>query len=162
MAVRGSSTKSELSPLQQARLLCVLEDQVTRRVGGVARRAGGCAHHSRIEPGLGTSGKGEYVWPRFVLPSGYYLDLPPSAACRKEGILPPLEYVIDRYNPKFRKPVQGITKESRTLMMKYDWPGNVRELKNAVERAMILEESTSSPGLPALRCRAAASCLYGF
>ncbi len=73
---------------------------------------------------------------------GYYLDLPPSAACRKEGILPPLEYFIDRYNRKFRKPVQGITKESRTLMMKYDWPGNVRELKN--ERAMILEESTSS------------------
>jgi two-component system response regulator AtoC len=26
--------------------------------------------------------------------------------------------------------------------MKYDWPGNVRELKNAVERAMILEEAT--------------------
>ena len=25
-------------------------------------------------------------------------------------------------------------------MLKYDWPGNVRELKNAVERAMILEE----------------------
>ena len=26
-------------------------------------------------------------------------------------------------------------------MLKYDWPGNVRELKNAVERAMILEEN---------------------
>jgi len=26
-------------------------------------------------------------------------------------------------------------------MLKYDWPGNVRELKNAVERAMILEEA---------------------
>ena len=25
-------------------------------------------------------------------------------------------------------------------MMNYDWPGNVRELKNAIERAMILEE----------------------
>lgn len=26
-------------------------------------------------------------------------------------------------------------------MLKYDWPGNVRELKNAVERAMILEDA---------------------
>jgi DNA-binding NtrC family response regulator len=26
------------------------------------------------------------------------------------------------------------------LLLKHDWPGNVRELKNAIERAMILEE----------------------
>jgi DNA-binding NtrC family response regulator len=26
-------------------------------------------------------------------------------------------------------------------MLRYDWPGNVRELKNAVERAMILEDA---------------------
>ena len=37
--------------------------------------------------------------------------------------------------------MQGITDETRRLMLKYDWPGNVRELKNAVERAMILEEN---------------------
>src|SRR5208282_3345962 len=29
----------------------------------------------------------------------------------------------------------------RDLLLQYDWPGNVRELKNAVERAMILEDS---------------------
>ena len=27
------------------------------------------------------------------------------------------------------------------LLMAHDWPGNVRELRNAIERAMILEES---------------------
>ena len=37
--------------------------------------------------------------------------------------------------------MEGITDETRKLLLKYDWPGNVRELKNAVERAMILEES---------------------
>ena len=52
-----------------------------------------------------------------------------------------MEFFIDRYNRKFRKSVQGITDDTRKLMMKYDWPGNVRELKNAVERAMILEDS---------------------
>jgi len=52
-----------------------------------------------------------------------------------------VEYFIDRYNRKFRKSVTGITDDTRKLLLKYDWPGNVRELKNAVERAMILEES---------------------
>jgi two-component system response regulator AtoC len=66
--------------------------------------------------------------------------LPPLRE-RKEDILPLVEYFIDRYNRKFRKSVQGITDETRRLMLKYDWPGNVRELKNAVERAMILEET---------------------
>ena len=34
--------------------------------------------------------------------------------------------------------------------MAHDWPGNVRELRNAVERAMILEESSriTSASLP--------------
>jgi two-component system response regulator AtoC len=33
-----------------------------------------------------------------------------------------------------------LNEETRRLLMNYDWPGNVRELKNALERAMILEE----------------------
>ena len=41
---------------------------------------------------------------------------------------------------KFRKTVQGISEETRRLLQNYDWPGNVRELKNALERAMILED----------------------
>ncbi len=40
----------------------------------------------------------------------------------------------------FANPCAGITPETRELLTKYDWPGNVRELKNAIERAMILED----------------------
>ena len=68
------------------------------------------------------------------------LFLPPLRE-RKDDILPLVEYFIDRYNRKFRKSVSGITDATRKLLMKYDWPGNVRELKNAVERAMILEDA---------------------
>jgi two-component system, NtrC family, response regulator AtoC len=49
-------------------------------------------------------------------------------------------FFIERYNKRFRKSVRGITPETRDLLVKYDWPGNVRELKNAIERAMILED----------------------
>ncbi len=36
------------------------------------------------------------------------------------------------------------------LLLYHDWPGNVRELRNAIERAMILEESSliTPPSLP--------------
>ena len=36
--------------------------------------------------------------------------------------------------------MQGLTEETRRLLMNYEWPGNVRELRNAMERAMILED----------------------
>ena len=39
----------ELSPLLQAKLLRVLEDQVIRRVGGTSRHAGGCAGDRRLQ-----------------------------------------------------------------------------------------------------------------
>jgi len=66
----------------------------------------------------------------------------PPLRDRKDDILPLVEYFIDRYSRKFRKQVEGITDDTRKLLLKYDWPGNVRELKNAIERAMILEDGT--------------------
>jgi transcriptional regulator with PAS, ATPase and Fis domain len=58
----------------------------------------------------------------------------------KEDISPLLEHFIQHYNQKFRKNIQGLTKEADELLSNYDWPGNIRELKNAIERVMILAE----------------------
>ena len=33
---------------------------------------------------------------------------------------------------------QGLTREAKQKLMKYNWPGNVRELQHAMERAVIL------------------------
>ena len=43
------------------------------------------------------------------------------------------------------------------LLLSYHWPGNVRELRNAIERGMILEESTliTSSSLPLVISRPA-------
>jgi DNA-binding NtrC family response regulator len=51
-----------------------------------------------------------------------------------------VEFFIERYNRRFRKSIRGITEETRKLLLAHEWPGNVRELKNAIERAMILED----------------------
>ena len=58
----------------------------------------------------------------------------------KEDIPPLLEHFIQYYNQKFRKNIQGLTKEAEELLMNYDWPGNIRELRNAIERVMILAD----------------------
>jgi two-component system response regulator AtoC len=65
--------------------------------------------------------------------------LPPLRE-RRDDILPMVDFFIERYARKFRKNVRGITEDTRKLLMTHNWPGNVRELKNAIERAMILEE----------------------
>jgi transcriptional regulator with PAS, ATPase and Fis domain len=65
----------------------------------------------------------------------------PALRERPEDILPLANFFVDLYNKKFRPHIEGITPESQHLLVAHTWPGNVRELRNAVERAMILEES---------------------
>jgi DNA-binding NtrC family response regulator len=131
----------ELSPLLQAKLLRVLEDQMIRRVGGLRDMQVDvrviAASNRDLERAVKENSFRQDLYYRLAIIS---IFLPPLRD-RKDDILPLVEYFIDRYNRKFRKSVEGITDETRKLLLKYDWPGNVRELKNAVERAMILEES---------------------
>ena len=118
----------------------VLEDQVIRRVGGVRDMQVDvrviAASNRDLERAVKENSFRQDFYYRLAIIS---LFLPPLRD-RKDDVLPLVEYFIDRYNRKFRKSVVGITDETRKLLLKYDWPGNVRELKNAIERAMILEE----------------------
>ena len=130
----------ELSPLLQAKLLRVLEDQVIRRVGGVRDMQVDvrviAASNRDLERAVKEGIFRQDLYYRLAIIS---IFLPPLRE-RKEDISPLVEYFIERYNRKFRKNVDGITTETEKLLMKHDWPGNVRELKNAIERAMILED----------------------
>src|SRR5262244_2626880 len=127
----------ELSPLLQAKLLRVLEDQMIRRVGGVRDMQVNvrviAASNRDLERAVKENSFRQDLYYRLAIIS---IFLPPLRE-RKEDILPLVEFFIDRYSRKFRKLVRGISDDTRKLLLKYDWPGNVRELKNAVERAMI-------------------------
>jgi two-component system, NtrC family, response regulator AtoC len=69
---------------------------------------------------------------------------------RTEDIVPLTRFFIDHYNRKFKRSIEGVTEAAAKQLMSHDWPGNVRELRNAIERAMILEESSAitPPSLP--------------
>ena len=131
----------ELSIYLQAKLLRALEDQTIRRIGGVKDIGVDirviAASNRDLEQGVR---EGTFRQDLFYRLSIIPIFIPPLRH-RKEDILPLVEFFIDRYNFRFRKTIKGITQEARDMLLQYDWPGNVRELKNAVERAMILEDS---------------------
>ena len=130
----------ELSGLLQAKLLRVLEDQVIRRVGGVRDLQVDvrviAASNRDLEREVRENRFRQDLYYRLAIIAIYL----PSLRERKEDILPLVEFFLAHYNRKFRKSVEGLSDEAKRLVQRYDWPGNVRELKNALERAMILEE----------------------
>src|SRR4051794_8882351 len=130
----------ELSPLLQAKLLRVLEDQVIRRVGGIRDMQVDvrviAASNRDLERAVRDGQFRQDLFYRLAIISVF---LPPLRE-RKEDIMPLVEFFIGRYNRKFKKAVVGITDDTQRLLMRHEWPGNVRELKNAIERAMILED----------------------
>ncbi len=70
------------------------------------------------------------------------IHLPPLRE-RSEDIPLLTEHFIDLYCKKYRKPVKHITVTTIKKLQKYKWPGNVRELQHAIERAVIMSESSS-------------------
>ncbi len=130
----------ELSPLLQAKLLRVLEDQVIRRVGGVRDMQVDvrviAASNRDLERAVLDGLFRQDLYYRLAIIS---IFIPPLRE-RKEDIVPLVNFFIERYNRKFRKSIRGLTEDTQRLLLSHSWPGNVRELKNAIERAMILEE----------------------
>ena len=132
----------ELTPLLQAKLLRVLEDQVIRRVGGIRDMQVDvrviAASNRDLEKAVREGHFRQDLYYRLAIIA---IFIPPLRD-RKEDILPLVDFFIDRYNRRFKKNIRGITEETRYLLMSHNWPGNVRELKNSIERGMILEEES--------------------
>ncbi|MFI5118636.1 MAG: sigma-54-dependent transcriptional regulator [Terriglobales bacterium] len=130
----------ELSPLLQAKLLRVLEDQVIRRVGGIRDMQVDvrviAASNRDLEKAVRDGQFRQDLYYRLAIIA---IFIPPLRE-RKEDILPLVDFFIERYNRKFKKAVRGITEDTRRLIFTHNWPGNVRELKNTIERGMILED----------------------
>ena len=62
----------------------------------------------------------------------------PPLRDRGEDVLLLADHFLKKYAHKYKKEIQGLTREAKQKLMKYNWPGNVRELQHAIERAVIL------------------------
>ena len=68
------------------------------------------------------------------------IHIPPLRE-RGEDVLLLADHFLKKYAHKYKKEIQGLTRETKQKLMRYPWPGNVRELQHAMERAVILTQS---------------------
>jgi PAS domain S-box-containing protein len=132
----------EIPMVLQAKLLRVLEDSTFRRLGGV--------HDITVDIRLiaATNKNMREAVREKAFRQDLYFRLNviqitiPALRERPDDIPPMTAFFIAHYNRKFKRNILGVTPETEQILMQYDWPGNVRELRNAIERAMILEDSS--------------------
>lgn len=69
------------------------------------------------------------------------IHIPPLRE-RGEDVLLLADHFLKRYAHKYKKEISGLSREARQKLMRYRWPGNVRELQHAIERAVILSDTS--------------------
>ena len=125
----------------QAKLLRVLEEQSFRRLGGLKDINLDLRVITATNKNLREAVKeGAFRQDLYFRLNVIQISIP-SLRERPEDILPLAQFFVSHYNKKFRRQIEGLSPASERLLMAHAWPGNVRELRNAVERAMILEET---------------------
>jgi DNA-binding NtrC family response regulator len=67
---------------------------------------------------------------------------PPPLRERGEDVLRLAEHFVAQYCRSLGKPRMTLSRASQQALLRHRWPGNVRELRNAIERAVILENGT--------------------
>ncbi|MEW6457347.1 MAG: sigma-54 dependent transcriptional regulator [Acidobacteriota bacterium] len=60
---------------------------------------------------------------------------------RREDIELLTEYFVDRYSREIGKPIKGVDKDVKEVLLNYSWPGNVREFQNIIKRGIILTQN---------------------
>lgn len=131
----------EIPLMLQAKLLRVLEEQNFRRLGGLKDikldlRVIAATNKNLREAVKENAFRQDLYFRLNVI----HINIPPLRE-RPDDIVPLTRFFIEHYNRKFKRHVEGITPEASRMLSAHDWPGNVRELRNAIERAMILEET---------------------
>ena len=140
----------EIPLMLQAKLLRVLEDQTFRRLGGLKDIKLDLRVIAATNKNLREAVKEGAFRQDLYFRLNVIQILIPALRERTEDILPLTKFFIEHYNRKFKRNIEGVTPAAEKLLVTHDWPGNVRELRNAIERAMILEESAmiTPPSLP--------------
>lgn len=146
LADRGTLFLDEIGeiPLMlQAKLLRVLEEQTFRRLGGLKDIQLDVRVVAATNRNLKEAVKEEaFRQDLYFRLNVIHIQIPPLRD-RREDVLPLARFFIKHYNEKFRRQIEGLTPEAEQLLLHHDWPGNVREVRNAIERAMILEDSSN-------------------
>jgi two-component system NtrC family response regulator len=128
----------DLSPSTQVKLLRVLQDKEFQRLGSNMTLKTDVrvitATHRNLEEAIQKGLFREDLYYRLNVIS---ILLPPLRE-RREDIPLLVDYFLKKYSEENQKAISDISKEARSLLLRYPYPGNVRELENLIERAVVL------------------------
>jgi two-component system, NtrC family, response regulator AtoC len=132
----------ELDINLQAKLLRVLENLKVRRLGALQDRVVNIrvvAATNRDLDKLTELGKfrSDLLYRLRV----FQINIPPLRA-RGADVMLLAQRFIEQFAARYAKPVPGLDASAREAIELHPWLGNVRELRNAIERAVILGQST--------------------
>ncbi len=127
----------DLSPLVQAKLLRLLQEQRFERVGGNQTIQTDvriiAATHCDLES---MSLESTFRPDLYYRLNGFTITVPPLRE-RGDDIVLLLERFFHLYSRQMGKDVNGIAPDALKLLVEYPWPGNVREMQSAVRRALL-------------------------
>lgn len=149
LAQGGSLFLDEIAELDsglQAKLLHVLQDGFFTRIGEhVEKRLDArviCATNRDLGHEIEKGGFRADLYYRINVIT---ITLPPLRE-RREDIPYLAEYLRERFNLRFKREAEPLSRETLQLLRQREWPGNVRELENCMARYVILgsEEAFST------------------
>jgi transcriptional regulator with PAS, ATPase and Fis domain len=128
----------DLSPSTQVKLLRVLQGKEFQRLGSNLPLKTDvrviAATHRNLEEAIQKDLFREDLYYRLNVIS----IVLPSLSERREDIPLLIDYFLKKYSEENQKTITDISKEARSLLLRYPYPGNVRELENLIERAVVL------------------------
>ena len=130
---------STIAPSTQVKLLQVLQNGITHRVGSEEEI------HADVRIIAATNADLKQLCDEKLFRSDLYYRLNvfpielPLLKERKEDIPKLVELFLAKLNAFHSKGISGVHPQVLEAFLAYSWPGNIRELENIMERAYILE-----------------------
>ncbi len=125
----------------QTKLLRVLQEREISRVGGTATIPIDVRVIVATNQDLDAAVRdGTFREDLFYRVSAFPIPVPPLRD-RREDIPLLVEYFLTKFREQTGKPAQAVSPGALQRLLDHEWPGNVRELENAIQRAVLLEQS---------------------
>ena len=126
----------------QTKLLTTIEKRLITRVGSTKERNINVRIISATNADLQSMvEKGIFRQDLMYRINTIEIQIPPLRE-RGDDVILLAEFFLEKYASKYNKKIKGISRDAKIMLARYGWPGNVRELQHAIERAVIIEDST--------------------
>ncbi len=141
LAEEGTLFLDEIGELDlpaQSKLLKLIEDRVTRRLGGVREQRSNvrivAATNQDLERLVAA---GRFRGDLFFRLRIVLIRVPPLRE-RGGDVLLLARHFVRLHGQRYGKPGMRLSAGSEQLLVRYAWPGNVRELRNCLEQAVLM------------------------